>query len=251
VDDLEGRLGDTATRALKLLRWSCGNAHGHNPIALSKRLAYSGDEANWRKLPRAINLNLTFGFRELIMTDKVAASVAELWRQGAQQPLSQELFREAAEQKSENPRSCLVLGVAAAEVGFKHLVGSLVPDAKWLADNVPSPPLVTMLKDYMPMLPTEARLNGVKPKVPDKLIVTLKKAVLLRNQVVHGKTPKISSETLQEILEAIHDCLYLFDCYNGHGWAWKLITFETQKLILQEASGKSSASSQQKSKPGR
>jgi hypothetical protein len=243
ADDLNGQLGDAATRTLKLLRWFCGSSDGHNPIGASKGLTYSPDAIHWLKLPQTIKAILTPGIPELMMTDKVATSVADLWRQGAQQPLAQELFREATEQQSENPRSCLVLGVAATEIGFKQLVGNLVPDAKWLADNVPSPPLVTMLKDYVPILPTKFRLNGVKPKVPDKLIDTLKKAVLLRNHVVHGKAPKISRESLREIIEAIHDCLYLFDCYNGHRWAWNLITIETQRLILQESSGNSSTNS--------
>jgi hypothetical protein len=201
------------------------------------------------RLDDAILPDPTVSF-ELKMTDKVVASVADLWREGSQQPLAHELFREAAQQKSENPRSCLVLGVAAAEVGFKQLVGGLLPDAKWLADNAPSPPLVTMLKDYLPILPTKGRLNGFKPKVPATLIETLKKAVLLRNDVVHGKTPTIPREkSLQEILEAIHDCLYLFDFCNGHLWAWNLITVETQKLIVQESSGISSAPNQRKSGP--
>jgi hypothetical protein len=104
------------------------------------------------------------------------------------------------------------------------------------------------LREYLPILPTEIRLNGAKPKVPDKLIDTLKKAVQLRNQVVHGKAPEIPRETLQEILKAIHDCLYLFDYYNGHRWAWNLITVETQRLIAQESSGNSGASGKKGSK---
>ncbi len=139
ADDVERRLEDAATKALKLLRWYCGSSEGHNPMGASKGLAYSSDAMHWRKLPRTISANITFGIPELMMTAEVATSVADLWRRGSQQPLAHELFREAAEQQSENPRSCLILGVAAAEVGFKQLVGSLVPDAKWLADNAPSP----------------------------------------------------------------------------------------------------------------
>jgi len=169
----------------------------------------------------------------------VINSVADLWQEAAEEPLAHELFCEAADQEQKNPRSCLVLTVAAAEIGFKQLVGSLVPDAKWLADNVPSPPLVTMLSNYLPTLPLKVRINGSRPKVPAKLISTIKTAVQLRNQVAHGNSPKIPSKKLHEILMAIHDCLYLFDYYNGHSWAWNRISIETQELIEKESVEKS------------
>jgi len=47
---------------------------------------------------------------------------------GAEEPLGRQLFREAWSEREMHPRSALVvIGVAAAEVGFKRLVGSLVP----------------------------------------------------------------------------------------------------------------------------
>jgi len=45
-------------------------------------------------------------------------------------------------------RSALVIGVAAAEVGFKRLVGSLVPQAQWLMDEVQTPSLAKMLASF-------------------------------------------------------------------------------------------------------
>ncbi|MGH8523037.1 MAG: hypothetical protein ACREXX_21520 [Gammaproteobacteria bacterium] len=236
ADDLQGRLCDAAERAVKLLRWFRGSSDGHNPIGAVGGLAYSADGNHWQPLPTTVNAKLTVGIEQLIMSDEVADGVADLWQKGAEEPLAHELFREAAEQEHKNPRSSLVLGVAAAEVGFKQLVGNLVPDAKWLADNVPSPPLVVMLTEYFPTLPTEVRLAGTKPKVPGKLIEMLKKAVLLRNQVAHGKSPKISADTLHDILATVHDCLYLFDYYNGQCWAWDRITSDTRKFIHAESS---------------
>jgi hypothetical protein len=249
ADDLQGRLCDTAEKATKLLRWFRGGSDGHNSMGAVGGLAYSTDGNHWRPLPTTVNLNLAVGIPELKMSDNVAAAVADLWREGAEEPLAHELFREAAEQEHKNPRSCLLLGVAAAEVGFKQLIGSLVPDAKWLADNVPSPPLVTMLTDYLPVLPTQVRLDGAKPKVPGKLIEALQRAVLLRNQVAHGKSPKISSDTLHKILVTVHDCLYFFDCYRGQRWAWDRMTIETRRLIAQELSADSPTGTHRKSKP--
>lgn len=246
VNDLEVRLGDAATRAVRLLVWFCGSAAGHNPIGASKRLAFSTNGIEWRGLPRTVSLHLTVGFDELIVTDAVAASVVELWQEGTDEPLAHELFREAAAQEEDNPRSCLVLGVAAAEVGFKQLVGNLVPDAKWLADNVPSPPLVKMLKHYLPVLPTKARVNGTTPKVPSQLIKALDEAVRLRNEVAHTESNEIPRDALHQMLKVIYDCVYLFDFCNGHRWAWDRISNETQTLIAQESSMKGQGSSKLK-----
>jgi hypothetical protein len=247
--DLRDHLREAAEKAVKLLRWFRGGSDGHNPIGAVGGLAYSVDGNQWRPLSTTAigNLVIICGIPCLKMTDEVAAAVADLW--GTEEPLAHELFREAAEQEHKNPRSSLVLSVAAVEVGFKQLVGNLVPDAKWLADNVPSPPLVTMLTDYLPALPTEFRVAGAKPKVPGKLIDTLKKAVLLRNQVAHGKSPKISGSSLHGILAAIHDCLYLFDCYHGHRWAWDRITIDTNKLIHAESSADPPRGNKKGSKP--
>jgi hypothetical protein len=46
----------------------------------------------------------------------------------------------AAQLRRANPRSALIIGMSAAEVGFKQCVGYLVPDAAWLANHVPRPP---------------------------------------------------------------------------------------------------------------
>ena len=46
-----------------------------------------------------------------------------------------------------NPRSSLILGVAAAEVGFKQFASKTLPDTAWLLE-FPSPPLFDMLQKF-------------------------------------------------------------------------------------------------------
>ena len=69
------------------------------------------------------------------------------------EPLAHQLLREAWNLRHTNPRISVVIGVAAAEVGMKQLVAMLVPHARWLVEELPSPPLVPMMRHYLAELP--------------------------------------------------------------------------------------------------
>jgi hypothetical protein len=123
--------------------------------------------------------------------------------------------------------------MSAAEVGFKAFIATLVPDAGWLAFNAPAPPLVDMLKYYLPMLPVRLNL-GVAPFVPDKMIeVGRNKGVSPRNKTIHiGQ--EVSAKVLNELLLAVQDFLYVMDYYAGHQWAWDHVTKDTREAMLTE-----------------
>lgn len=72
--------------------------------------------------------------------------------------------------------------MAAAEVGFKQCVGRLVPDAEWLANNVPSPPLHMMLSQYLPLLPSKLKVQGKVLRPPKRIITVLKQGAEARKQ---------------------------------------------------------------------
>jgi hypothetical protein len=75
-------------------------------------------------------------------------SLQELITSNIIAPLGHELFSEAWAQRMVNRRSSLVIGIAAAESGFKEFVGKLLPQANWLIQNIQSPPLVKMLVEF-------------------------------------------------------------------------------------------------------
>jgi hypothetical protein len=235
LNQVDRRLNEAARKTIRLLQWCQGDAENKD-VGTFTRFAYSSDAVVWRAVPKVIYLNPHVGILLQMISDKVVESLRTVWDSGEEEPLAHELFREAASQKIDRPRSCVVMAVAAAEVGLKQLIGNLIPDAKWLADNVPSPPLHQILLEFLPVLPTQFRVGGVIPKVPEELLATVKKAVTMRNQIVHGKSPKTTKETMREILTAIHDCLYIFDCYSGKLWAWSCISYGTKRLIQKELS---------------
>ena len=154
----------------------------------------------------------------------MSKQVVELATAGTEEPLGRQLFREAWSQKNSRPRSALVIGVAAAEVGFKKLVGSLVPQAQWLVDEAQTPALSKMLSKLLPTLPVKARFEGKSIRPPKALRLQLEKAVEHRNKLVHAGEPPPKWDELEEMLRAVNDFLWICDVYQGHVWAAKHIS---------------------------
>ncbi len=149
------------------------------------------------------------------------------------EPLGHELFREAWGQRKENPRSALVIGIAAAEIGIKQCVSALVPSSQWLVENLPSPPIEKILAEYFPTLPVKNRIND-KVVIPKSIVEKLRKGIQMRNSIIHGKSTSLSFENVTEILTAVENLLHLLDYYCGHTWALKNITTDEQETLLQE-----------------
>jgi hypothetical protein len=149
---------------------------------------------------------------------------------GVEEPLGRQLFREAWSQIGINPRSALVIGVAAAEVGLKRLIGTLIPAAEWLVQEVQAPPMRKILRDFLPTLPVRATwADGSPIKLPTKVISEVVKASELRNKVVHVGALPPSRQELAIMLRSISDLLWICDVYLGEHWAMKHVSLETKK----------------------
>jgi hypothetical protein len=55
-------------------------------------------------------------------------------------------------------------------------------------------------------------------------MATIKKAIGLRNKVVHSGKADVSWQTSNETLRVVGDVLWLLDYYAGHTWALEHIT---------------------------
>src|SRR5262249_5975518 len=224
-------LSYAAVRAVKLWRWRIGYRSDQNPIKFFKSIEWSVDGKDWNRAPADIQLGLSAGIPRSKITDQLGESILSLSQSDIEEPLAQELFQEAWGQRDANPRSALVMGIAAAETGVKHLISTLVPAAEWpawLVKNTQSPPLVDMLKEYLPKLPTRLKIKGKVLPPPKWLIKEIRNGVTLRNQIVHGRKIELKPDSLLEILKAIHDLLYLFDLYAGHEWAAQRLSVRMQ-----------------------
>ncbi len=221
-------LGYTDT-FLRTLRWR-GSASGpHQPLRRSGALEWSLDNTAWHYLPEIIEESKPFEFTEMLkVPDDVRSDVEQLVRDDIQEPLGHELLYEAMNLRPDSPRSALILGIAAAEVGFKQCISILAPHTDWLINNLPSPPLIKMLLEYLPTLPVKNTVQGKVLPPPKSIIDELKKGVELRNKAVHSKVESLKYETLRDILWAVRDLLWLLDYYSGYEWAWKYIRHDTK-----------------------
>jgi hypothetical protein len=239
-------LKDLLVRGACILRWRRGLTGHSNPIATIKQpLQWSDDGQNWQMVPGAFRLIVDMGVPHKRMSEDIRSSVIEMVRTEEREPVGHELFQEAWSQRTHIPRSSLLIGMTAAEVGVKSFIGDLVPQAEWLALHAPTPPLVQMLTEYLPHLPVRQHIDGTFPFVPMGILEALRKGVNLRNKTAHaGESVKF--DTLKEILLAVRDLLYLLDFYAGHAWALEVISHEMLEAIKEEV-----PSQQQKAKKQR
>lgn len=217
-DQLGSRVHHAGRYVFEVLRWrSAAAGPDRSYVRLSNRFSVNNG-GTWHDLPHEYQVVVQIG-AGMRLTDDMATAAQHLINSEASEPLGHQLLREAQSLATSNPRAALVIGVAAAEVGFKHLVGDLVPDARWLIETVPSPPLPKMLKDYLPTLPTRLTFDGAVHPPPKHARTVIHTAVKQRNAVAHQGDTDIGGQDLVDTLLVLRDTLYLFDYYAGHDWA--------------------------------
>lgn len=225
TDKAKGSMLQAMVRSVKLWRWRIGNHSDQKFNTSYKSFEWSINGTDWNQilLDDHIIVISRVSFAMAFTTDKIAESLLSLSRADKLEPLAHELFQEACSLRWENPRSSLVMSIAAAETGLKQLISTLVPSAEWLLKETQSPPLVKMLEEYLPKLPVLHRFAGKKVCPPKWVIDAIKDGVSRRNKIVHGHNIQLKSDSLSEVFEAVHELLYLFDFYSGNKWAMERI----------------------------
>lgn len=133
--------------------------------------------------------------------------------------MAYDLLRESIDLSASNPRAALIAAMTAVEVRVKALITGRVPHAGWLVQEVPSPPVVAMLRDYVPKLPAQLQIDGRVVAPPARVLERLKDGVSKRNQITHRGAETVDRQFLREVTEAVSDCLRLLDYYSGQSWA--------------------------------
>jgi hypothetical protein len=230
ISTLHADMDRMASELFNVVRWRTGIVGG--PLALTSHWC----SMRWHDATKGNNVmgehgflnrqmiagGFTLGLPEMQHADfgqECRAAVEGLLQLQSTQPLYHDLFREAWQLQHDNPRSALVMGIAAAETGFKTALVDLNPSVTWIIENLPSPPLDRMLRDYMSQLPARTRINGEVRRPPSSVITTIKQGIELRNKLVHGRQEQLTQETTRRTLEAVRDLLYMLDYYRGHEWA--------------------------------
>ena len=220
---------------IQLFQWRNGLVDVPTPAAENAQAFYSGDGKTWLKvsLVRSIKLGVGMAFKKSLK-DVPPEEIVRMVESGDQEPVAHQLFREAWELRSSNPRSALAIGIAAAEIGVKDLIASLIPNAQWLLTETPSPPVVKILREYLPVLPVRGRFKDKTLKPPPELITLIKEGIEYRNRLVHGGASLPDRKELESILRAVNDVLWVCELYAGAGWAGKYVSANTIRLWPKE-----------------
>jgi hypothetical protein len=150
IATIQGDLADKSRYAIDLVRWRFGIRGSHEPLEDSL-FQWSLDGKQWKVVPFAssrwwsrIEFQRSAKFAEPIQQE-LQAFIAN----GQHESLGHSLLREAWEQREQSPRSALVIGMAAAEVGFKQFANEVAPTLGWLIEKRPLP---LLLRNYLPEL---------------------------------------------------------------------------------------------------
>lgn len=222
-------LSEFSKNTINAFRWRFAKWGPHNPIS-SRGMAWSPDKKTWHPVPPSTQI-IFDSFAEPPLTSNAVEEIINFVNDGLTEPLGHQLYREAKEQINENPRSSVLMAISAVEVGIKDCISSIIPGAEWLVGNVPSPPIIRILSEYIPNLPCQHKINGKVLPPPKQLLDVLKKGVTIRNDITHRGNPPPKHETIKEILSAVKDTLWLLDFYSGQAWAYEYITPEMRKRL--------------------
>lgn len=223
-------------KVISIMRWNLGLSSLHNFVRWGESLQWSFDGDEWKTVPGQISLNASVDF-PIPREDYLGwvTPLQELIASNAIAPLGHELFSEAWAQRLVNRRSSLIIGMASLETAFKECASNLMPDAKWLIKNLQSPPLVKMLREYLPTFPAKLLVKGKVLSPPEEVVGILIKGIKIRNDMVHGLDTSIRQDTLEEVLRAIRDVLYLLDYYSGFDWAQGKISHQTFQHLIRDS----------------
>jgi len=229
---LEDTLSDYAQRTASVLRWQFGMPGRARPLS-EPRYEFSFDGAEWKPLPYEIprpERGLISWPYDAAAHDGIEAYV----QRGRGEPLAHEMYREAIANRIDNPRSCLALAVAAAEVGIKQTAAAAAPAARWLLVRGPSPSAIELLTRYLPTLPIY-KFRGAFVQPTAAMKKNLGAAVTARNALVHAGMFGFTTDSLIELLDSIHDLIWLLAFYNGQVWALSNVSAREQREVVRLA----------------
>jgi hypothetical protein len=227
---LEADLRRAAMHVLGLLRWRFGRTSSAEPLVHERVVWSIGRMSHLLRIPDRDDVERGWALEEdwedddsgqaFVLRADVEAPLQVVVDQ-QREPLAHFLRHEAWSLRGLNPRGSLLLAVSAAETALKTFIGEGSPERAWLIQEVPSPPILKLMREYLPLLTDHRTRDGrVIPKSVTRII---QDAVERRNLVAHEGAPAPDASDLEQILASVGDLLYILDWLSGEDWAFKCI----------------------------
>jgi hypothetical protein len=233
-------LATTAASIFELIRWRKAM---EGPVdALSMRriegIEWCDDAGDWRQLPADVTFRA--GRARVLVTSPAeeVASLEAMAVSGIREPVAHAVLRQA--QRAAGGReyaSALVMAIAALEICVKQLISALIPEAEWLALHAPTPPVVDILREYLPTIPADESIGGNVASPPAEILETLKKAISVRNVNVHRGQRELSPDFIARVLDAVTDVLWMCDYFTGQKWAFRNMSEQMQNALSSPSAG--------------
>ena len=223
-------LHDIIKRTVDIYRWRCGIPIGHN-LLFNGGMSFSLDGKKWHMVPPNVQVHFS-AFSIPPPPEKISLTLIlkKLINTAHNQPLGHQMMREARSVQSSNPGISIVIAFSALEVAVKECISKLNPDSRWLVENLPSPEARKLINEYIPKLLSNTDRKDMLP-LPEELDHTIRKGVATRNKIIHLGQQAPRRDSIDKMLSAIQDVIWLLDYCSGHDWAIEYISNNAKEQI--------------------
>lgn len=197
----------------ELVRWRY-NFDGSETNINSAKCELNIDAKTWHEIhhPGPVLQIRPITIPGYMTTKNLQSTLQRLIDKKAEEPISQKLIRESISTMAKNPKGAFVIAATALEVGVKEFILTMTNENEWLIENLPSPPIVKILSEYIPTICTDFKLSEDK-------ISKLKTLINRRNKLVHVGEFNLDKSQLLKSINLIYDILILFEIKKGNNWA--------------------------------
>lgn len=224
MDEQYWGLFERVAEVLRIVRWRMPTP-GTQAIKAPVGYWSSNDGSDWHEVHR---LGKILGF---VLPERagdfttLVAGVQHLVDADLVEPPGHAVLAEVKAQSHLGRRAAIILASAAIEIAVKNFLGKMVPGTEWLAENLPTPPIHKILRDYLPSILSKSRPREVLlemelgSKIPLRLTKFVEELNNRRNRLVHGWSKGNADRICADDIEGVRDLLYLLDFYAGNSWA--------------------------------
>ena len=232
INSAETELYNKMNDLLGLIVWSQGI---HVNASFDKGTLYWGekDKGNFFVVPRSFNQQEfpVFLSNDITWEEQDRKVLSESWEKNLKIPLSHILAREATVLIEHHPRSAILMMTSALETGIKTHISKFSPDTEWLLENLSSPPIDKIFKNYIQLLYEKCGRAIEFQQELKSLTKKIKEIIEVRNKIAHtGKLPE-NIGNIYEMLQSVFDILYLLDVLDGNQWAKELVSSELMQKL--------------------